>query len=229
MNRIVQPEILDNLLPQNPDAIASRRDLNRINRMMRNHVIMADALEKNWPGPPPGQLTEIGAGDGKFLLAVAQKISPRWPNVRVTLLDRQKSVAPETLAGFTALGWRVEAVVADVFDWPRNFEPRGVVVANLFLHHFQEARLTELLYTVAPRAELFVALEPRREAAALFLTRCLWALGCNFVTRHDAAVSVRAGFDGHELSALWPDKQNWKLAEHRTGMCSHIFSARKIS
>ena len=229
MKRSVQPEILDKLLPTHPDAIGSRRDLNRLNRVMRNHVIMADALAENWQGPPPGQLAEIGAGDGKFLRAVAQKISARWPNVHATLLDRQKSVAPETLADFTTLGWRAGTVVADVFDWPRTFEPGGVVLANLFLHHFKEARLAELLNIVSQRAELFIALEPRRARWPLFCSRLLWAIGCNYVTRHDAEVSVRAGFDDSELCALWPDKQNWELAEHRIGMFSHIFIARKIS
>jgi hypothetical protein len=229
VNRIVQPEILDALLPENLDAIGSRRDLNRLNRLMRHPAIMADAMAKNWQGPPPGRLTEIGAGDGKFLLSVAQKISTRWPNVRATLLDRQKSVTPETLADFAAPGWRAEAVVADVFDWPRSFEPGGVVIANLFLHHFQEARLAELLKVVSQRAELFIALEPCRARWPLFCSRLLWAIGCNYVTQHDAEVSVRAGFDDSELCALWPDKQNWELAEYRTGMFSHIFIARKTS
>jgi hypothetical protein len=48
------------------------------------------------------------------------------------------------------------------------------------------------------------------------------------VTRHDATVSVRAGFSGDELSALWPDKKNWQLTEHRTGFFSHLFVARRL-
>jgi hypothetical protein len=38
--------------------------------------------------------------------------------------------------------------------------------------------------------------------------KLLWLIGCNAVTRHDAAVSMRAGFIRQELSALWPDRQN---------------------
>ena len=53
-------------------------------------------------------------------------------------------------------------------------------------------------------------------------------IGCNAVTRHDAAVSVRAGFLGNELSALWPDQKNWQLTERRTGLFSHLFVAQKI-
>jgi hypothetical protein len=228
MKRSVQPEILDTLPPENSRAIRSRQDLHRINWMMRNHVIMAAALVKNWRGPAPGQITELGAGDGFFLRRLAQRLAPRWPNPRATLLDLQKNVTPETLADFIALGWRPETLVTDVFDWPQNQSPDGVVIANLFLHHFADARLAELLRLVSQRAKLFVAIEPRRGAGPLFLTHCLWAFGCNDVTRHDAVVSVRAGFDCGELSALWPDKQNWQLTEYRTGLASHLFIARKI-
>ena len=33
------------------------------------------------------------------------------------------------------------------------------------------------------------------------------------MTRHDAVVSVRAGFRDGELSALWPHEPGWKLDE----------------
>ena len=227
MKRIVEPEILDTLSPDDPRAIRSRRDLRRVNSWMRNHSIMADALKNSLNGRTPKQITELGAGDGNFLLSVAQKISSRSPNINVTLLDLQKNVSIETLAAFSKLGWHAEAVVADVFDWPQT--SGEIVIANLFLHHFENERLTELLRVISKRAKLFVAIEPRRASLPLFFSRLLWAIGCNGVTRHDAVVSVRAGFSGKELSALWPDKQNWELTERRAGLFSHLFVAQKIS
>jgi hypothetical protein len=227
MKRIVQPELLDALSPADPRAARSRRDLRRINTWMRNHSIMADALKNNLNGHAPEQITELGAGDGNFLLLVAQKLSSRWPNASATLLDLQKNVPAETLAAFSKLGWRAEALVADVFDWPQTSEE--VVIANLFLHHFSGAQLAELFCTIAKRARLFVAIEPRRSPLPIFFSRLLWAIGCNDVTRHDATASVRAGFSNEELSTLWPDKKNWRLTEHRTGLFSHLFIAQKIS
>jgi len=228
MKRIVHPEILDRLPPTDPRATGSRRDLRRLNRLMRHHAIMAEALAKNWRGHAPEQITEIGAGDGSFLRNVATRIVPRWPKMQATLLDRQKNVPPETLAGFTGLGWRAETLVADVFDWPQPDVRAEVVVANLFLHHFETARLAELLHRVSQNARLFVALEQRRGRWPLFCSRQLWAIGCNDVTRHDAPASVRAGFAGNELSALWPDWQGWRLTEQQVGAFSHLFIARKF-
>jgi hypothetical protein len=130
---------------------------------------------------------------------------------------------------FAPLGWRAEAVEGDVFDWLPTAAGLDVVVANLFLHHFDAARLAGLFRAVADRARLFVATEPRRARWPLFCCRLIRLIGCNSVTRHDAVVSVRAGFSGNELSALWPADNGWQLTERRSGFFSHLFVARKIS
>lgn len=228
MNRLVQPELLDALPSSDPRAIHSRRDLRRINAWMRNHSIMAKALHTAGIGTAPKQITDLGAGDGHFLVRVAKKTSPRWLGVSVTLLDNRKIISPQTLALFTPLGWRAQAVAADVFDWLPTAAGLDVVVANLFLHHFEDTQLVELFRAVAGHARLFVAIEPRRALWPLFCCRLLWAIGCNSVTRHDATVSVRAGFSGHELSALWPVDNDWQLTERRTGFFSHLFVARRV-
>jgi hypothetical protein len=229
VKRIVQSELLDTLPPDDPRAVHSRRDLRRLNDWMRNHVIMADALQGALNRHAPGQITELGAGDGNFLLQVAQKLSPDWPNVMATLIDLQKNVSKETLVAFADLSWRAEAVVADVFHWPKASTPGGAVIANLFLHHFENAPLATLLRLISQRANIFIALEPSRSRWSVFCSRLLWIIGCNDVTRHDAAISVRAGFSGQELSLLWPNKQNWRLTEQRAGAFSHLFIAQKIS
>ena len=196
MKRIVKPELLDELPPDDPPAVHSRRDLRRVNAWMRNHAIMAAALQTAVNGSAPRQITDLGAGDGHFLVRVAKKISPRWPGVKVVLLDNQKSMSLQTLASFTPLGWRAEAVAADVFNWLPAATGLDVVVANLFLHHFEDARLAELFRGIASQARLLVAIEPRRSPWPLLCCRLLWLIGCNAVTRHDATISVRAGFSG---------------------------------
>jgi hypothetical protein len=227
MKRIVEPELLDTLPPGDPRAARSRRDLRRVNAWMRNHTIMANALQSAVNGQSPKQIVELGAGDGHFLLRVAKKMAPHRPKVSVTLLDRQRNVLPATIATFTSLGWHAEAIVADVFDWPQVSAAPEIVIANLFLHHFDDAHLADLFRLIAERARWFIAIEPRRARWPRFCGRLLWAIGCNSVTRHDAAVSIRAGFLDNELSALWPAGGDWQLTEQRAGMFSHLFIAQK--
>ena len=229
MKRIVETEWLDTLPPDDPRAAGSRCDLRRLNTWMRNHAIMANALQTAVNGHTPRQIIEFGSGDGDFLLRVAQRLSSSgtWSQVNVTLLDHQKVVTPQTLAAFAPLGWRAEAVVADIFDWVQTPAPAEIVIVNEVLHHFDDARLAGLFRVISNRARLFIAIEPRRAPWPLFCSRLLWAINCNSVTRHDATVSVRAGFVREELSALWPDKKNWQLTEQRASWFSHLFIARQ--
>jgi hypothetical protein len=101
------------------------------------------------------------------------------------------------------------------------------MLANLFLHHFHEAQLAELLRGAARQTRVFIAAEPRRSPRSLLFSRLLCLIGCNRVTRHDAPVSVRAGFTGSELLRLWPDGQGWTLQERPAGWFSHLFVAQR--
>jgi len=222
MKRIVKPETLDTLPPDDPVALRSRRDLRRINAWMQNHKTMARVLAENL-AVAPRQITDLGAGDGNFLLQVAQ--ASRLRGLNATLLDLQKNVPAQTLAEFSKCGWRAEAVVADVFDWPQM--ETEVVVANLFLHHFEDGELRELFRTIAARAKLFIAVEPHRFHFPFPCAQSLRLIGCGKITRHDAEASIAAGFVRKEISALWPDKTGWWLAERRAGLFSHLFVARK--
>ena len=227
MNRLVQPELLDALPPDDPQAQGSRRDLQRINWWMGHHRILARTLRQHLPAQPPGRLLEIGAGDGEFFLRLARQFVPPWSPPRATLLDMQNIVTAETLAACARLGWQVDAVVADVFDDAASQEPAAAVFANLFLHHFADDVLARLLHKISQQTDLFIALEPRRVSQPWICGQLLRLIGCNAVTLHDGVVSVRAGFVGRELSALWPDAANWQLTERRAGLFSHLFVAQR--
>jgi len=228
MNRRVEPELLDELPANDPRAIRSRRDLRRLNAWMGNARVIALAVLQMPGARPPRQLVDLGAGDGTFMLRLAKRLSPAWPNVEVTLVDRQDIVRAETRREFEALSWRVRSVSADVFDWLARASDAQVdlVTANLFLHHFADSALRRLMELVSGRTNCFAACEPRRYPTALCASQWLWLLGCNQVTRHDAVASVRAGFDGQELSSLWPKNRSWLFREEAVGLFSHRFVAR---
>ena len=102
-----------------------------------------------------------------------------------------------------------------------------MLVANLFLHHFSAPRLAELCNLAARHAQILVAIEPRRSTWALVFSHLVGLIGCNRVTRHDAPVSVRAGFHGGELSQSWSGDGEWSLEERAVGLFSHLFIARR--
>lgn len=225
MTRIVTPELLDHLACDDPRAIRSRRDLQRINRLMGHADFIATRLRQPDAPASIGTLIELGAGDGTFLLRVARQLGACREKMRAVLVDRQSVVSAKTREAFEKLGWGIEIAAADVFDWLAQTTPQGnaAIVANLFLHHFAAEELRTLLRLASSKADMFIACEPRRSAFALTASRLLALIGCNRITRHDAVVSVRAGFIGRELLELWPAEPCWRAEEGETGLFSHYF------
>jgi hypothetical protein len=223
--RRLEPEWLDHLPAADPRAVHARRDLRLVNRIMGHARIIAKPL-RALPANAP-RIAELGAGDGTLLLRIAQ--APGWAQTaHVVLVDREPAVSADTLERYRERGCRVTIDAGDVFDWlARDSKPFDAIVANLFLHHFERDALTRLFALAAARTRLFIACEPRRARLPLAGSRMLGVLGCNDVTRHDAVLSVRAGFDGRELSALWPGGDAWTTRERSAGLFSHLFIASR--
>lgn len=229
MLRSLQAELVDELPPEHPEAIKTRRDLRRINTLMGHAGILARSIDSVAPAGRNVRIIEIGAGDGEMFLRVAQRLANKWNNVDVTCVDLQDLLRDETRAAFATLGWRVRAVKSDVLQWLSDTagERSSVIIANLFLHHFTDAQLSNLFSLAAKQSDALIALEPRRAGWPLFCARALALIGFSPVTCHDAPISVQAGFAGRELSALWPQNGAWELTERRAGLFSHLFIARR--
>jgi len=228
MRRVIESELLDHLPPGDPRAVASRGDLRRLNFIMGHAGVFAQALPARTDTSRPIHLVELGAGDGTFLLRLARNWAQRGVRAHVTLVDRLDLLAPQTRHAFASLNWTLDYVREDVLSWLENTPATAdAMLANLFLHHFPDDSLKNLLRLAARKTRNFIACEPRRAPLALTAARWLWLIGCNAVTRHDAVVSVRAGFRGRELSTLWPEAPGWRSNERPTGLFSHCFSAQR--
>lgn len=225
MNRQLQSELLDELPPTDPRAIHSRRDLRRINAIMRN----AHYLEKFLTGIDVRRFTakkvtllEIGAGDGNISLQLARALSRHGIPGSLLLLDRQPAID----SSIKILDWDHQIIEADLSDWLPSAPQIDITVANLFLHHFENDELKIHFAALSQITKVIAACEPRRGRLAPFIARNVWLIGCNNVTCHDAEISVRAGFRDRELSALWPNADNsWRLTENRAGVFTHFFAA----
>jgi len=226
--RFLSPEALDDLDEDDPRAVHSRKDLKRLNRIMGASGILANALTRY--ADHPKRIIEFGAGDGSLMLRLARRLAPRWPDVHVVLLDRQNVVDQKTRDALADIGWTTEILHADLESWIAQDEMQHVDIslANLFIHHFDAGTIRRLFEVLATRSNMFVACEPRRARLPLIGSRLVGMIGANEVTRSDAVLSVRAGFRGEELSSLWPaSASEWTLTEHRAGLFSHVFVARR--
>lgn len=239
--RVVATETLDALPAQDPAAVRSRGDLRRVHRVMGTRAILLRAFRAMLAkrrGAGPIRVLEIGAGDGSLMLGVARTLAPEWPPVELTLFDRLDLVDPVTVAQYAELGWTVVIQVGDVLDWAAadhrapHDDARAtwdLIVANLFVHHFEGPQLVVLLGAITRHGERFFACEPRRAWLALAGSHMLGAMGANAVTREDAVLSVHAGFRDSELTSLWPfEGPEWQIQEYAAGLFSHCFRAERL-
>ncbi len=226
--RKLEPEWLDELPASAPEAVHSRGDLRRLNGLMGSARLLA-ATARELKLRPPGTLVELACGDGILVQQLLERTA--WKPDRLILLDRQPVVTEETMGQLRRFSPQVEVVTVDVFEWLGGETTPSVdlITTNLFLHHFEDDRLRTLLKLVAAKSSAFIACEPERAAFVLFTTKLIGLIGCNHVTRHDAAISVKAGFQSTELSQLWPADLTWTIREGSRGLFSHCFGARKFT
>ena len=179
MLRQVLPEILDHLPADDPEAIRSRRDLRRINFLMGNERwIVGEARRMK-----PASIVELGAGEG-MLSGKLATIAP------VESYD----LAPRPVALDARVTWHQ----GDLFAAPPAVG--DLLVANLFLHHFEGDSMRHLARWCSGFQSLCFV-EPLRTVGSLRLGATMLPF-VNRVTRHDMPVSIRAGFVPGELPEL---------------------------
>jgi 2-polyprenyl-3-methyl-5-hydroxy-6-metoxy-1,4-benzoquinol methylase len=203
MLRTLKPELLDSLPPDHPDAQRSRRDLVLINRIMGNHRWIARTLPALVR--PGERVLELGAGTGELgqRLARSGVISDG-----LDLVPRPDTAAPSAQ-------WHQ----SDLLTFP-DYLRYPTIVGNLILHHFSDDQLRQLGARLRESARLVIACEPWRDRRCQLLFKALAPLfGANHVTRHDAIVSIAAGFRAGELpEALGLDDGNWDYRCHMTAL-----------
>lgn len=199
MLRLVEPEILDRLPADNPEAVRSRRDLRRINFLMGNERWIARRIAR-LPSSRKG-VWEIGAGEGRLL----QRMAMRHPEMPLTGCD----LAPRPADLPDRIVWRQ----GDVFD-ELPTASGGVLIANLFLHHFADPLLARFGSLLANFDALCIN-EPHRSSLAIAQGRLLLPF-VGPVTRHDMLVSIRAGFRRGELPERLGLTGGWRVREETT-------------
>ncbi len=202
--RIVQPEILDSLPENHPDALHNRRDLRWINRLMGNPAWIEKHIRRY--GQAEDSILEIGAGSGELGLRLHQSCTGCF----------------DTITGLDF--WSRPPTWPDAWPWHQEdalhysgYANYSVILANLILHQFSDKELRELGPRLLTTARLLIISEPARRLVHLLQAKIGLILKFNAVTQHDSAVSIRAGFLGTELADLLGlDSSTWEWSVHTT-------------
>ena len=193
---MVAPEILDHLPADDPEAARARRDLRLINFLMGNDRWVCRTIRR-FPEIAARGVVEWGAGAG----VLSAKLASAFPHASITACD----LAPRPAGLPEKVLWKC----GDLLSSDSGLSG-GVLVANLFLHHFEGPALRQL-GRLCENFDLVVLNEPARARLPHVLGCALWPL-INRVTWHDMHVSIRSGFAEGELEAMMGlDPANWAI------------------
>lgn len=206
MKRVVQPEILDSLPYDHPEAQLNRRDLRRIHALFRTFPWFLKTLNHQRAFMTmDSAILEMGAGEGDLIRFLEKS------QIRVDGLDLVPS--PKRLPMQSK--WR-QSNILTFSDWSQY----PIVIANLILHQFHDQDLKQLGERLQG-ARLCIFNEPLRTRFHQVMYRGLSCLmGMNAVSRHDGEVSIQAGFINEELPerlGLKNSDWDWSIQSTITG------------
>jgi 2-polyprenyl-3-methyl-5-hydroxy-6-metoxy-1,4-benzoquinol methylase len=187
--RIIRPEWLDSRRPE--DAAASLNDLIKINRFLGGHAVLRKIMAELVRRDESFTFLDVGAASGDM----GASLKAEYPNARVTSFDydiNHMAAASDP------------RVCGDAFQMPFRTDSFDFVHCSLFLHHFSNEQVVELLKDfgdIARRAVVLTDLE-RNPLAYFFLPFTRWLFRWDPVTLHDGPISVEAGFHADELKQL---------------------------
>ena len=187
--RIILPEKLDHSPAD--EARENLKDLVRVNKWFGGYGILRRIMAQLVRPGERFSVLDVGAASGDM----GASLRRRYPSAEVTSLDYRS--VHLTLAGHPK-------VIGDAFRLPFRESSFDFVFNSLFLHHFSDEQVVELLRSfgaIARRAVLAIDLE-RGPFAYHFMPATRWLFGWHGLSMHDGPASVQAAFKREELLAL---------------------------
>jgi SAM-dependent methyltransferase len=194
--RATDDELLDTGVPES-EAVESLADLRFVNRWLGNPGRLAAATAPYLRRRPRPLLLDVGCGSAD----IPMMLRARWPGpltaVGVDIKLLHLRVAPR----------EIHRVVADVRRLPFAPATFDVVVASLFLHHFDAPELPAVLAALFRLARGALVVNDLRRARVPYLFgRALFpALFRSRVSVSDGLLSIRRAFTDEELRAAFRD------------------------
>jgi 2-polyprenyl-3-methyl-5-hydroxy-6-metoxy-1,4-benzoquinol methylase len=183
----------------------SLADLHRINRWLGGLHSFTSLLYPRLRNDHTSLLSvlDLGAGGCTIPIALAEWARVKRLPLQVIALDRRYPHLQ--WAQHNIQHWpEISLVQADAISPPFAAGTVDIVMSSLFLHHFTERQLTELLprWAQLARRSLVMSDLVRHPLPYWFMKAASPIFARSPITRHDAAVSIRRAYRPGELHAI---------------------------
>jgi len=186
----------------------ARRDIRFMNGFLGTTRVMSRLLNRlRKEGLNSGLIVDAGCGAGDLTLGMA--LRPGFSGFDFLGVDR-KAVSEDVMERRGDAG--VLFVCADILEESVYASGVDVVMCNLFLHHFSEEALRNLLVFWKRMGVKYVIVNDlERNRVSFYGFRILsFLFGLGVVARYDGAVSVLRGFRRRELLEVFSES-GWNL------------------
>lgn len=187
------------------EHVAALQGLARIHRLTGTVGRFWRSIERLCRAQPTRQLSvmDVGCGDGLLLRKLARRADIEGLSLRLIGCDFSSRALERCQREATADNLSIELHQLDVTNDPLP-QPADVIINSLFLHHFSDAQVIEILQHFRVQARKLIVIEDLLRTP---LGYGLCWLGTRLLTRShvvhvDGLLSVRAAFSMAEMQAL---------------------------
>jgi 2-polyprenyl-3-methyl-5-hydroxy-6-metoxy-1,4-benzoquinol methylase len=213
--RTDEEEIMDDFSIDGPLLNDALDKLATINKLLGGNDVTLNGLKillKNHPKDKTITIIDLGCGGGDILRAIANYGKKEGYNFQLIGVDANKN-ATDYATTLSADFDNIKFVYADVFSEEFEVMEYDIVITTLFLHHFKENQLLELMKHLLKKAKSgMVVNDLHRHRLAYYLFKLITIPVKNKMIIEDGLTSVLRGFKRKELVNLSKElKSNYQL------------------
>jgi 2-polyprenyl-3-methyl-5-hydroxy-6-metoxy-1,4-benzoquinol methylase len=198
-------EILDDLKVRGEAVSQNLKELDIINTLLGGNAISVAAIKaviRKHPDKKHWKIADLGCGSGHLMLEMSKVLRRHNNTGEFTGFDANPfivSYAQNHCATEPSIRIACSNVLTDPFP-----EVYDIVHASLFLHHFTEEELIQLLIELKRHTTTALVINDlHRHPVAYYAIKWLTRLFSNsYLVKNDAALSVAKGFKKSEWIAL---------------------------
>jgi len=205
-SRSKQLEIMDDFSLKGDKMKELLTDLKNVNKRLGGNTITTSALSKLLAGHSKKEmitLIDIGCGDGEMLRECARFGKRNGFNFRLLGLDANAFIVEEAKIRSKDFH-NISFQQIDIFSIEIKELDFDIALCTLFLHHFTNNQITDLLNLLITRAKVGIVINDLHRnwlAFSLFMIFGQFFLKTK-IARHDGLISIASGFLRKELEDI---------------------------